>query len=532
VLDINALPTDVTQLQRLLMEHHALVATQTVDLRTKQRQIEHLKFQLAKLRRFRFGQSSERLEGIEQMVLSLEALEASVAEAPVPASAAIEVVVPEKGQPTRRKHLPEHFERIDNMIEPSECACPDCGGPLGLLGSDTAEVLEVKTVTFTVTRHIRPKKRCSTCSVIVQAPAPSRPIEKSFAGASLLALILSWKYAFHLPLYRQCQIFAHAGLTLSRTTLMQWVGASSELLGPLVAALAKHVLSAPNINADDTPIKVLAPGTGKTKKGRLWTYVRDARGWGSTDPPAVWYRYSPSWHGKYPQQHLAGFEGKLQVDAYAGFEPLFVPSKPGVVARVLEIACWAHVRRKWFDLYEAHASPLAREALDRIGQLYKIETAIRGQSADKRRAARQKYAVPLLATLHAWMIEQSAKVDQGSTWATAFNYAFNNWDALQRYAEDGHLEIDNNIAERSVRGAGVGRKNYLFFGSDTGGDRAAIIYSLIETCKLNHIDPQRYLHYVLERIADHPINRVEELLPWNLLDQLQQPAQVTHALAA
>jgi transposase len=532
VLDINALPTDVTQLQRLLVEYHSLVATQGVDLRTQRRQIEHLKFQLAKLRRFRFGQSSERLEGIEQMVLSLEALAASVAPGCDPASPTLEAVVPEKGQPTRRKQLPEHFERIDNVINPRECACPECGGPLGVLSSDTAEVLEAKTITFTVTRHIRPKKRCSACSTIVQAPAPARPIEKSFAGASLLALILSWKYAFHLPLYRQCQIFAHAGLTLSRTTLMQWVGASSELLGPLAAALGRHVLAAPNINADDTPIKVLAPGTGKTKKGRLWTYVRDGRGWGSTDPPAVWYRYSSSWHGKYPQQHLAGFEGKLQVDAYAGFEPLFVPSKPGMAARILEIACWAHVRRKWFDLYEAHASPLAREALDRIGQLYKIETTIRGQSAAKRRAARQQYAVPLLAALHAWMIEQSAKVDQGSTWATAFNYAFNNWDALQRYADDGHLEIDNNIAERSVRGAGVGRKNYLFFGSDTGGDRAAIIYSLIETCKLNHIDPQRYLHYVLERIADHPVNRIEELLPWNLVAQLQQPAQVTHALAA
>ncbi len=211
-------------------------------------------------------------------------LEASVAQSCASDAAAIEAVVPEKRQPTRRKHLPEHFERVDNLIELSECACPDCGGPLGLLGADTAEVLEAKTVTFTVTRHIRPKRRCSTCSVIVQAPAPSRPIEKSFAGASLLALILSWKYAFHLPLYRQCQIFAHAGLILSRTTLMQWVGASSELLGPLAAALAKHVMAAPNINADDTPIKVLAPGTGRTKKGRLWTYVRDGRGWGSTDP--------------------------------------------------------------------------------------------------------------------------------------------------------------------------------------------------------------------------------------------------------
>src|SRR5260370_23466602 len=305
----------------MLIEEHTMVATQSVDLRTKQRQIEHLKFQLAKLRRFRFGQSSERLEGIEQMTLSLEALEASVSQVQIPASPAIDTVAPDKGQPTRRKHLPEHFERIDNTIEPSECACPDCGGPLGLLGSDTAEVLEVKTVTFTVTRHIRPKKRCSTCSVIVQAPAPSRPIEKSFAGASLLALILSWKYAFHLPLYRHCQIFAHAGLSLSRTTLMQWVGASSELLGPLVAALARHVLAAPNINADDTPIKVLAPGTGKTKKGRLWTYVRSGRGWGSTDPPAVWYRYAPSWHGKYPPTHLAGYNGTLPAAPYPALAP-------------------------------------------------------------------------------------------------------------------------------------------------------------------------------------------------------------------
>jgi transposase len=529
VLDINALPTDVTQLQRLLVEHHELVATQTVDLRTQQRQIEHLKFQLAKLRRFRFGQSSEQMQGIAQMVLGLEALVASAAQAPSLAPAA---VAPDKEQPVRRKHLPEHFERIDNTIEPSECACPGCGGPLGLLGTDTAELLDVKTVTFTVTRHIRPKKRCSSCSIIVQAAAPARPIEKSFAGASLLALVLSWKYAFHLPLYRQCQIFAHAGLTLSRTTLMQWVGASSELLGPLVAALAKHVLLAPNINADDTPIKVLAPGSGKTKKGRLWTYVRDGTGWGSTDPPAVWYRYSPSWHGKYPQKHLANFIGKLQVDAYAGFEALFVASKPGVAARIIEIACFAHLRRKFFDLFEALASPIAKEALERIGRLYVIEKAIRGRSAEERQAQRQQHAVPILIELHAWMIEQSVQFDQGSAFATAFNYAFNNWDALQRYTQDGHLEIDNNIAERSVRGAGVGRKNYLFFGSDSGGERAAIIYSLIETCKLNHIDPQRYLHHVLERIAEHPINRIEELLPWNLTEQLQQPAQVTQALAA
>ena len=225
------------QLQRLLVEHHALVTSQSVDLRTQQRQIEHLKFQLAKLRRFRFGQSCEQMQGVEQMALELEVLVASAALTPASRLAA---VVLDKQHPVRRQHLPEHFERIDNTIEPAECACPGCGGPLGLLGSDSAEILDVKTVTFTVTRHIRPKKRCSSCSIIVQAAAPARPLEKSFAGASLLALILSWKYAFHLPLYRQCQIFAHAGLTISRTTLMQWVAGSSELLGPLVAALARH----------------------------------------------------------------------------------------------------------------------------------------------------------------------------------------------------------------------------------------------------------------------------------------------------
>jgi transposase len=534
VLDINALPDDVEGLKRLVIEHHSAAQAKDLQLREQSREIEHLKFQLAKLRRARFGQSSEALEEVGQLPLTFEELKAAVAEAQRQAQVLPEIDVPQAPpvKPVRRKQLPEHFERIRQIIEPQECACPDCGGPLGNLGTDEAEVLEAKTVTFTVTRHVRPKRRCLKCATIVQAPAPSRPIQKSFAGASLLALILSWKYGFHLPLYRQCQIFAHAGLTLSRTTLMQWVSASSELLGPLAAALGKYVLSAPNINADDTSIKVLAPGTGKTKTGHLWTYVRDGRPWGSTDPPAVWYQYSPSWHGKYPQRHLARFTGKLQVDAYAGFEPLFVPSAPGVPARMEEISCMAHARRKFFDLYAALKSPLAREALDRIGKLYQIEDRIRGRSPEERLAQRQAHAVPVLEALHVWLIEKVSQVDRKSDLAEAFNYSLNRWESLCRYTKDGRLEIDNNIAERSVRGVGVGRKNYLFFGSDTGGERAAIIYSLIESCKLNNIDPQRYLHYVLERIADHPINRIEDLLPWNVLDKLNQPAQVAKALAA
>ena len=530
MLDVNALPNDVDGLKRLLLE---TVQVKDLQLKEKQHQIEHLKFQLAKLRRERFGQTSEKLQEAGQIPLTFEELRAALAEAAGQAPAATAAAAPEKRKPVRRKALPEHFERDDKIIEPASCVCPDCGGALSALGkADESEVLEVKTVTFKVTRHIRPKKRCSKCSTIVQAPAPSRPIERSFAGASLLALVLTWKYGFHLPLYRQCQIFAHAGLTLSRTTLMQWVGASSELLGPLVAALAKYVLCAPNLNADDTPIKVLAPGSGKTKKGRLWTYVRTGRGWGSRDPPAVWYRYSPSWHGRYPQQHLATYHGKLQVDGYAGFDALFMPSGPNETARVQEIACFAHARRKLFDLYQAMKSPVAKEGLDRIGVLYEIETAIRGQSPEARYAARQQHAVPVLKSLHAWLIDTRSRVEEKSIQAVAFDYTLHRWEELTRYTQDGRLEIDNNAAERSLRGAGVGRKNYLFFGSDSGGDRAAIAYSLIETCKLNGIDPQRYLEYVLARIADHPINRIEELLPWNVLDKLHQPEQVRQAMAA
>lgn len=502
-------------------------------LRERDREIEHLKLQLARLRRMKFGQSSESLERAGQIPLTLEELEAAVAEVlRAPEAANTPLALPNE-KPVRRRQLPPHFERIENVIEPKECVCPDCGGALSELGKpDVAEVIETKTVTFTVTRHIRPKKRCSKCSTIVQAPAPSRPLERSFAGASLLALVLGWKYGFHLPLYRQCQIFAHSGLQLSRTTLMQWVAGSTALLAPLVEALGEYVRAAPNLNADDTPIKVLAPKTGKTKVGRLWTYVRDGTRCAARDPPAVWYQYSPSWHGQYPQQHLATYQGKLQVDGYAGFKPLFEPSKAGVPSSIVEISCWAHARRALFEVWVATKSPTAKEALDRIAKLYGLEREIRGQSADARRAARQAHAVPMLGALHTWMRNRRTVVENKSALAVAFDYALNRWPALSRYVEDGAVEIDNNIAERSLRGAAVGKKNYLFFGSDSGGERAAIAYSLIATCKLNHIDPQRYLEYVLARIADHPINRIEELLPWNVLDKLNQPEQVTRALAA
>jgi hypothetical protein len=296
--------------------------------------------------------------------------------------------------------------------------------------------------------------------------------------------------------------------------------------------LARYVLSASNLNADDTPFRVLAPGTGKTRRGHMWTYVRDGTRWGSTDPPAVWYQYSPSWHGKYPQAHLANFRGKLQVDAYAGFEPLFVPSDPNSSARVQEISCMAHARRHFFEVFKAVKSPLAKQAIDRIDVLYDIERDIRGQSADARKAARQTLAVPLLEDIHTWMMQAVMQIDGKSALAGAFNYSLNRWDSLCRYTEDGRLEIDNMIAERSIRGMGIGRRNFMFFGSDSGGERAAIIYALIETCKLNRIDPHSYLQYVIERIADHPINKIDQLLPWNVADKIKHTSTEPEAKAA
>jgi transposase len=421
-----------------------------------------------------------------------------------------------------RKPLPAHLPRVPEIHEPptGKCNCPKCGGTLRPLGEDVSEVLEYVPEHWKVQRQVRPKYSCGSCQHIVQANAPSRPIERGYAGPALLAHVVVSKYCDHLPLYRQSQIYARSGVELERTTLAEWVGALASLVDPLLEALGRYVMSAQKLHADDTPIPVLAPGTGKTKTGRLWTYVREDRPGGSTDPPAALFRYSPDRKGERPREHLKQFRGILQADGYAGFQGLYDRAHEPLI----EAACWAHARRKHFDLHAATGSPIAHEALERIAALYGIEDDCRGTSPDQRRSIRQERAVPLLNDLYEWLHATLRKTSKKSELARAVRYSLSRWAALTQYCEDGRIEIDNSAAERALRAVALGRKNFLFAGSDAGGERAATFYSLIGSAKLNGLDPEAYLREVFTRIADHPINRIEELLPWHLARQISSLA--------
>lgn len=503
------LPNDVEALKSLVRERSSALDVAEARLISQKLELEKLRFEIALLKRMKFGRSSEQVEHqLTQMQLTLEDLETSLGQKP-------EAVRPPPKEPPQkpvRQSLPEHLPRQE-IVHEAPCACPACGGQLRPLGEDVSEIIEYVPERYQVIRHVRPKLSCASCQKIVQAAAPSRPIARGLAGPGFLAHVLVAKYADHLPLYRQSQIYARDGLHLDRSTLADWVGGASALLDPLVNTLGRYVLSAPKLHGDDTPVPVLCPGRGTTKQGRLWTYVRDDRPAGSSEPPAVFFRYTPDRRAVHPQRHLQSFIGVLQADAYAGFERLYGE-------RIQEAACWAHVRRKFYDVHVAQASPIAAEALDRIGRLYAIEAEIRGRSASERTTRRQARAGPELEALHAWLHATLTTLSQKSELAQAIRYALSRWTSLIRYRDDGRLEIDNNAAERSLRAVALGRKNWLFAGSDDGGERAANIYSLLGTATLNELNPEAYLRHVLERIADHPSNRIEDLLPWNVAAQM------------
>ena len=510
------LPNDVEALRSLVVERSAALAASSAKLEAAEAlllfqklELEKLRFEIACLKRIKYGRSSEQLDReLLQMQLSIEDLEASLAAKPLEVRPAPK----EQAQKPVRRPLPEQLPR-EQIVHENPCTCPACGGELRPLGEDVSEMLEYVPGRFKVIRHVRPKLSCNACQNIVQPAAPSRPIERGLAGPGLLAHVLVSKYSDHLPLYRQSQIFAREGIELDRSTLADWVGGASALLEPLVNAVGRYVLGTYKIHGDDTPVPVLCPGRRTTKEGRLWTYVRDDRPAGSEDPPAGFFRYSPDRKGERPRAHLANFIGVLQADAYAGFDRLYGE-------KIKEAACWAHVRRKFYDIHVSLASPIALEALERIGRLYKIEEEIRGRPPDERQAVRQARAGPELESLHEWLHKTVTTLSKKSELAKAIRYALSNWVALTRYHDDGRLEADNNAAERALRAVALGRKNWLFAGSDDGGERAAAIYTLIGTAKLNELDPEGYLRHVLERIADHPINRIEELLPWNVAQQL------------
>jgi transposase len=491
--------------------------------------IAHLKLEIQKLNRDRFGPSSERSRRLlDQMELQLEELEATATQDELLADAAAARTTTVAGFTRKRpsrKPFPEHLPR-ERVVIAAPTACPCCGGTrLSKLGEDITETLEVVPRSWKVIQHVREKVSCRDCEAIAQAPAPFHVIPRGWAGPSLLAMILFEKFGAHQPLNRQAERYAREGVDLSLSTLADQVGTCAIVLRPLFECIEAHVLAAERLHGDDTTIPVLAKG--KTDIARCWTYVRDDRPFAGPAPPAAVFYYSRDRRGEHPTAHLRGWAGVLQADAYSGYGELYAAQRQP--APVLEAACWAHARRKFFVLADIAASarrrahgkapavisPMALEAVRRIDALFEIERAINGQSADQRQAVRQELSAPLVADLQAWLLEQRAKLSRGNDLAKAMDYMLKRWTAFSRFLADGRICLTNNAAERTLRGIALGRKSWLFAGSDRGGERAAFMYSLIVTAKLNDIDPQAWLADVLARIADHPAQKLDELLPWN-----------------
>jgi len=516
---IDSLPDDVETLKTMVLAAQAERIAAQAEAHALQLLIEKMKYTIAKLKQARFGQSSERSTRLlEQLELELADLEETAAEseasAQLAAAAAASEKIAVKGferkKPARRP-LPEHLPR-ERVVLPAPLACSCCGGTnLRKIGEDVTETLEVIPKQWKVIQHVREKFSCRACERITQPPAPSHPIARGRAGPRLLAQVLFGKYGLHLPLNRQSAAFAREGIDLDVSTLADWVGACSATLMPLIEAIQAHVFAAERIHADDTPVPVLAKG--KTRTGRLWTYVRDDAPFGGPDPPAAVFFYSRDRSGEHPERHLASFAGLMQADAYAGFNRLYEASRKP--SPIIEAGCWAHARRKFFELARIAKAPIAVEAVKRIDELFAIEREINGVSPERRCAVRNERSRPVLAEFETWMRQQRTKLSSKSETARAIDYSLKRWAALTRFLDDGRLCLSNNAAERALRGIAIGRHNWTFAGSDEGGRRAAALYTLIETAKLSNLDPQAWLADVLARLPDHPARRIAELLPWN-----------------
>jgi transposase len=520
----DSLPTDLAAARALIIaQREALIVAEAkaqnaeAEARHRALLIEQMKFTIAKLRHEKFGQSSERGALLEQLELGLADMEedASEAEARAQMAAAtaahaeVQVQGFERRKPARRS-LPEHLPR-ERIVYPAPSACPCCGGTLHKIGEDVTETLELVPRRWKVIQHVREKFSCRSCESITQPPAPSHPIARGRAGPGLLGHVLFCKYCLHLPLNRQSAAYAHEGIELDVSTLADWVGACAATLMPLVEAIRGHVFAAERIHADDTTVPVQAKG--KTRTGRLWAYVRDDQPFGGPDPPAAAFFYSPDRGGEHPERHLASYVGLMQADAYAGFNRLYEATRKG--GPISEAACWAQGRRKFFDLARLQKAPIAIEAIERIDALFAVEREINGLAPEQRLAVRNERSQPLVVELESWLRQQRAKLSRRSEAAKAIDYSLKRWTAITRFLGDGRLCMSNNAAERAVRCVAVGRKNWTFAGSDDGGHRAAAIYTLIETAKLNGIDPQAWLADVLARLPDHPARRLDLLLPWN-----------------
>jgi transposase len=508
------LPNDLAAAHAMILAERAARLEAEAAVSSARLEIERLKLLLAKARREQYGQSSERgARLVEQLELQLSELEETAAEEDMAAELAAPPAQPQArartGRRPARRPLPENLPR-ERIVYPTPCTCPKCGGPVRKLGEDITETLECVPRQWKVVEHVREKVSCRCCEAISQPPAPSHPIARGRAGPNLLALVLAAKYGAHLPLTRQSVIYAREGVELDVSTLADWVGASAASLMPLVLGVRAHVFAAERLHGDDTTVPVLAKE--QTKIGRLWGYVRDDRPFGGPAPPAVAFFYSRDRGGAHPERHLAAFAGILQADAYAGFNRLYEPTRdPGPI---LEAACWAHARRKLFELAAVSQAPIATEAVRRIDELFKTEREINGQPAEQRLAVRKERSKPLVIALEAWLRAQNERVSRKSEIGKALAYALNHWAALTRFLEDGRICMSNNAAERALRGIAVGRRNWTFAGSDRGGERAAALYTLVETCKLNGVDPQAWLADVLARLPDHPAKRIGDLLPW------------------